>query len=145
MPTSPPLACPICSALLLPGATNTHVEWHAHTRTLDGWTTDAAARSIKDNAAAVAALATDDTPTAKLPPYRETVLRRPPAAEVRELKGRELLLALAAELADDQDADGPEECQAAPSFTGNRMCTWPKATPCLAYGADGCGMKAQES
>jgi len=51
----------------------------------------------------------DDFPTAKLPPIRETVLRRPPAPVVRQLERAELLRALAAEierdLQDDEDDD----------------------------------------
>jgi hypothetical protein len=45
----------------------------------------------------------DDAPTAKLPPITETVRRRPPVPHVRELKGAELLRALAAELEDLDD------------------------------------------
>lgn len=60
--------------------------------------------------AALAALpAVDEASTQKLPPIRETVLRRPPPPQVRELKGAELLLALAAELKRDTD----------PSVTGD--------------------------
>jgi len=110
MPIPPPLACPVCAALLLPGATSTHVDWHAHTRTLDGWTKRDVARFLIDNAAAVAALAEDDRPTQKFPPLRETILRRPPPPEVRELTGPELLRALAEELA-AYEAEGDDEQQ----------------------------------
>lgn len=100
----PPHACPICAALLLSDALWTHVDWHAKTDTLNGWTGEAAVRVIRDNAAAVAALAVDedDAPTLQLPPIGETVRRRPPVPNVRELKGPELLRALADEL----DRDG---------------------------------------
>jgi hypothetical protein len=50
----------------------------------------------------------DDFPTAKLPPIRDTVLRRPPPPAVRELTGRELLLALAEELRGDLDDEDDE-------------------------------------
>lgn len=95
---SPPIACPVCAALLLRDATTTHVDWHAATRTLNGWSPGQLAVQIRDNYEAVSALAGDDAPTQKFPRLSETVLRRPPAPEVRELKGRELLLALAEEL-----------------------------------------------
>jgi hypothetical protein len=46
--------------------------------------------------------AADDAPTAKLPPIGETIRRRPPVPDVRELRGPALLRALADEL----DRDG---------------------------------------
>lgn len=45
----------------------------------------------------------DHAPTVKFPPIRETVLRRPPPPTVRELKGAELLRALADEMEQDDD------------------------------------------
>lgn len=60
--------------------------------------------------AAIAALPdVEDASTQKLPPIRETVLRRPPPPQVRELSGAELLRALAAEIEKDLD----------PSVTGD--------------------------
>lgn len=46
----------------------------------------------------------DDAPTAKLPPVRERIL--PPLPGVRELKGAELLRALADAMDEDPDVDG---------------------------------------
>ena len=46
--------------------------------------------------------ADDDAPTERIPPIRDTVRRRPPVPDVRELRGAELLHALAEQL----DRDG---------------------------------------
>jgi hypothetical protein len=115
----------------------------AHAGHAVAWTDTAAARP--------AASWVDDAPTAKLPPITDTIRRRPPVPDVRELKGAELLEALAAAIRADEDlaAGDPDHpgspCMAAPATTGGRLCGWPVATPCLAYGVEGCGMKAQES
>jgi hypothetical protein len=92
---NPPETCPECGALL--GDVAEHSRWHREQ-------SEILVRLLRASDAArhlTAAAADDDRPTAKLPPIRETVLRRPPAA-VRELKGPELLRALA----DAMDADG---------------------------------------
>jgi hypothetical protein len=117
MSTAPPLPrtlpCPVCAALVMDdaGHIEQHVTWHEQTRTLGpktggyryGW-------QLRDGFAemrrAVALVATggDDAPTQKFPPISETTRRRPPAPEVRELRGSELLRALADEL-DREDLD----------------------------------------
>lgn len=95
----------------------------------------------------------DDTPTVQFPPIRETIRRRPPAPAVAELTGRvELAEALMAELRaelaelravdDDDDEDLADvDCTA---VVQGRPCEWLHGSPCLGYGSEGCGMKAQE-
>ncbi len=56
----------------------------------------------------------DEDPTQKFPPIRETVLRRPPPPQVRELSRGELLRALATEILNDGPSvtvteEGPEQ------------------------------------
>ena len=96
-----PLPCPVCGAVLGldPADVDRHLKWHASTTTLDGWTVAGATFALQSGWE-------DDAPTAKLPPVRETVLRRPPPPEVRDLKGAELLRALADAIADDPELDG---------------------------------------
>jgi hypothetical protein len=81
---TPPEPCSQCGALM--GDPARHAAWHA-----------ALLAELSGVPQPAGRLDDDDRPTAKLPPIRETVLRRPPAA-VRELKGPELLRALADEL-----------------------------------------------
>lgn len=101
-------ACPVCGAVIPErgAGLETHLGWHMATRTLADWTVPGARGRIMQNAENYVRVDEDDHPTAKLPPYRETVLRRPPVPDVRELKGAELLRALASEierdLADDE-------------------------------------------
>jgi hypothetical protein len=68
----------------------------AHLATGVGWTDTSAA-----------AAAASEPPTQRMAPIRDTVLRRPPAVEVRELRGPELLRALADEL-DREGLDGEQ-------------------------------------
>lgn len=57
----------------------------------------------------------DDAPTVRLPPIGATVRRRPPPPSVRELKGAELLRALAEEL----DREGLDQLPDSPDDAGN--------------------------
>lgn len=107
------IPCPVCGAALQQLAARPHITWHLATHSLNGWEPDDALGRLVFLFDAPAA---DDDPgaaTAKLPPIRETVLRRPPPPEVRELKGPELLRALAdqiaVELAEDEDQDEDDE------------------------------------
>lgn len=92
--------CPVCRAVLTFTHTQDHLDWHIATGTMHGWSLAGALYAIQQDAA--------DPPTEKLPPIRETVLRRPPPPTVRELRGSELLSALAEEIAklEHEDDDG---------------------------------------
>jgi hypothetical protein len=110
--TRPPIPCPVCAALVTDddGHTEQHATWHANTKTLGSkhgsyGTVGGLLAGFREMRRAVelVAAAKDDRPTEKLPPIGETVRRRPPVPpSVRELKGPELLRALADEL----DRDG---------------------------------------
>jgi hypothetical protein len=95
-----------------------HVTWHAGTKTLGPKhgsysTADGLRAGFAEMRQAVelvaARTADDDYPTAKLPPITDSVgpRRRPPAG-VRELRGAELLRALADELDSDDDVNGDD-------------------------------------
>lgn len=133
--------CPVCgAAVAVTGPLyRQHIAWH----------------QLNDSMPA-----DDESPTQKFPPIRETVLRRPPVpppAEVRDLRGAELLRALARELdredlaeldredqADDEDAGGPCSWRNPdPAAAWPLACDFP-AGACRGYGAPGCAMKAQE-
>jgi hypothetical protein len=105
MPTPP--ACPVCGAVLAAARVDDHVDWHSATQTLDGWTIPGALYALRQDAGDV-----DEHPataqTMRLPPIGDTVRRRPPVPGVRELKGAELLRALADELDADDDVDGDD-------------------------------------
>lgn len=105
-----PLPCPVCAALVLDdhGHIEQHVTWHAGTKTLGSkhgsyGTADGLRAGFTEMRRAVDLVAAhvDDRPTQKLPPIGETVRRRPPVPDVRELKGAELLHALGDALARD--------------------------------------------
>lgn len=128
----------------------------AHLATGVGWTDSAARLHVAPGAgwtdSAARLHGDDESPTERMAPIRETVLRRPPPPEVRELKGAELLRALADAIADDPDVDGEDlddterprpECTVI-AGSPPRRCEWLWGSPCLAYGSVGCGMKAQE-
>lgn len=112
----PFLPCPVCAALVLddPAHIGQHTSWHEQTKTLGhrrgAYATAehllAGFREMRDLARLVAG--DDDHQTQRLPPIRETVLRRPPVPEVRELRGPDLLRALADELDGDPDVDGDD-------------------------------------
>lgn len=136
--------CPVCgAAVAVTGPLyRQHIAWHEATGTGSG---------PQPNPAH----AGDDAPTQKFPPIRETVFRRPPPPAVRELRGAELLRALADELArEGEDLDDDEELMPAPApckwvnpdpaAAWPKTCEWPDDAPCRAYGSPGCGMKAQE-
>jgi hypothetical protein len=94
-------ACTGCGAVTTVYAAGTHRAWHE----LNGH---------RFNSAPAPG---DDAPTTRLPPIGETVRRRPPVPPaVRELKGPELLRALADELDRDglsiADLDDPLPCGA---------------------------------
>ncbi len=104
-------SCPVCGALLGPpahGLPELHAEWHYATRTLNGWSVDGLVSQVREQVGlAMLAAAGDDAPTAKLPPITDTVRRRPPVpppAVVRELRGADLLRALAQQL-EHEDPD----------------------------------------
>lgn len=161
----PPLPCPACAALIEDntGHIEQHVTWHEGTKTLGpkhgSYATAAGLRDGFREMRAAVELVTrqaDDTPTTRLPPIRETVgvRRRPPVPVVRDLNDRaELLRAMATELAqelqeledDTTQADDDGRASSCPVWVHGRSCNWPDRSPCLAYGSEGCGMKAQES
>jgi hypothetical protein len=146
--------CPVCAAAVpVTGPLyRLHIAWHEATGTN---VPPAGVGRVTDD---------DDAPTVQFPPIRETVLRRPPPPAVRELRGSELLLALAEELGkaeragedlDDEpdaadDADDferlPNVCywQPEPGSSWPTSCEYPESSPCRAYGAPGCRMKAEE-
>lgn len=112
-PDEIPAACPVCAALLLPDATSTHVDWHSHTRTLDGWSSGDVTRFLHEQRQAAVALVGyrgDAAETLRLPPITDTVgvRRRPPVPELRELKGTELLRALADAIDADPETAGDD-------------------------------------
>lgn len=141
--------CPICgAAVAITGPIyRQHIKWHDETRTNLG---PAAAEALHY---ASHAADDDDAPTVQFPPIRETVLRRPPPPAVRELRGAELLMALAEELAkadrdgDDLDHEPAAACEWTnpdPAAAWPKTCDYPDSSPCRAYGAPGCRMKAEE-
>lgn len=85
------IACTMCGAVTTRFLLNDHHQWH---------------RENGHRPVGVAAPALDET--LRLPPIGDTVRRRPPAPGVRELKGAELLRALADELDADDELDGEE-------------------------------------
>jgi hypothetical protein len=106
------IECPVCGATVARDAVRRHVSWHTETGTLLRWSPSAAADTAEARAeirATFAQLAGDDdeAPTQKFPALGgPTVFRRPPPPPVRELRGPELLRALAEELASyDEDQD----------------------------------------
>lgn len=140
------ITCPICGASVSAEADVplSHIGWHDSTGTLCDWTLQLAVDAMRDRQQAAGrirhgapawTLPADDAPTAKLPPVGQTVRRRPPVPNVRELRGRELLLALAEELRDDEDHPICDGCNHAMVswHDGARGCTWP-GCDCL-YGA----------
>lgn len=151
---SQPLPCPVCAALVLDDRAHIeqHVTWHAATKTLGPKggsyaTADGLRAGFHEMRAAVQL--TEDRPTERLPPLRETILRRPPAPDVRELKGAALLRALADAIGDDEDLDDDDReawqrvarcAVVVPMGAGVARCQWPTpdSGPCLSYGADGC-------
>lgn len=98
------LPCPLCAALVMDDLVHIahHVTWHEQTNTLGpktgGYRYSWQLREGFDAMRKAVVTVTDDAPTQKFPPITETVLRRPPPVPVRELRGPDLLRALAAEL-----------------------------------------------
>lgn len=95
------LPCPACAALVLDHFDHIerHVLWHAETDQRQPDYLRAGFHEMRD----LSRLA-DDAPTMKLPPIGETVRRRPPVPNVRELDpGTPAMLRA---LADAMDADG---------------------------------------
>jgi hypothetical protein len=126
-------ACTGCGAVTTVYAAGTHRAWHE----LNGH---------RFNSAPAPG---DDAPTTRLPPIGETVRRRPPVPPaVRELKGPELLRALADELDRDglsiADLAGGFEARDAGDYTGCPVDLRCAPGYCAAYGAEGCRMKADE-
>jgi hypothetical protein len=102
---TPALGCPVCGALLYPYGygPESHIRWHLYNGSLGDWEPDLATAEVIRRQRAVVVDVADEAPTTRLPPIGETVRRRPPVPPaVRELKGPELLRALADEL----DRDG---------------------------------------
>jgi hypothetical protein len=96
-------SCPRCGAYVASAAI--HASWHDDRDDLGTyWTVHALEAGIEARAAA-----SDDAPTAKLPPIGATIRRRPPVPDVRELKGAELLRALADAIANDPDLDEDDQ------------------------------------
>lgn len=93
----PLITCPICAAAVAATEKDRHIAWHVSSGTKG--TSPAVAGPGRPD---------DDAPTAKFPPISETVLRRPPPVPVRELRGPELLRALAEEIERDLEADERE-------------------------------------
>jgi hypothetical protein len=99
---APFLACPTCGAVVLddPAHVEQHVTWHEGTKTLGPkHGAYATAQGLRDGfetmrQASAAFAADEDAPTTRIPALRETVRRRPPVPDVRELRGAELLHAL---------------------------------------------------
>lgn len=108
------IECPVCGATVARDAVRRHVSWHIETDTLLRWRPSEAvdqAEARADIRATFAQLAgdQDEAPTQKFPALGgPTVFRRPPPPPVRELRGPELLRAIAEELAayDDEDDQG---------------------------------------
>lgn len=107
--------CPVCGADVKPDAVARHLTWHEQTRTLNRWTFDAAMeRAAVRSSVPIPDPDYDDAPTQKFPPIGETLRRRPPVpppAEVRELRGAELLRALAGALEREDLAELDREDQ----------------------------------
>jgi hypothetical protein len=80
----------------------------------------------------------DGPPTVRLPPITDTVRRRPPVPDVRELRGPELLDALADELrreAAELRTDAPDDSPSVPALCDRRPgCFDPRAGVCTCGG-----------
>lgn len=143
---NPPLPCPACAALVMDDDAHIeqHVTWHEGTKTLGpkhgSYATAAGLRAgFREMRQAVALVAADDAPTAKLPPIGATIRRRPPVpATARELKGAELLRALADAIDDDEDLADDERrpclhCGHTPALHSDEgFCTYP-GCECAVY------------